>query len=514
MTTPLRLADLLAGLSLVSDLGFAQPPEEAMRRCVLATALARRLGLAERDVADVYYTALLEHIGCTGFAHETAAAYGDEMAVNAAVAPMDPGRLDEVVAFVRAATAGRPLGDRLRGVLYTIARGSDFGRRFGTATCEVGRDTALRLGLGEAVARALHDVVETWNGKDGVRGLRGEEIALPARITAVASAAALFDGLGGDAAAAEVLERRAGNLLDPTLARAFTEHRRELLGEVRDRDPRVAVLAAEPLPHRTITASELPSVAAAIGDIADLKSTYTLGHSGGVAALAVAATGVMGLDSAARSSVEVAALLHDLGRVGVSNAIWEHPGPLTHAQWEQVRLHPYQTERILAGSEALRPLAAVAGMHHERLDGSGYHRGARGREIPVEARLLAAADAFDAMTHDRPHRPALGPEEAAAELTGEAESGRLDPDAVRAVVAAAGMAAPRQARAPRPAGLTEREVEVLRLVAAGLSNRDIAERLVVSRRTAEHHVQHIYDKIGVSSRAAAALFAMEHALIG
>jgi HD-GYP domain-containing protein (c-di-GMP phosphodiesterase class II) len=484
-----------------------------MRRCVLATALARRIGLPEQDVADVFYTALLEHIGCTGFAHETVASYGDEMAVNAAVAPMDPTRLDEVIAFVRAATAGRPLGGRLRGVLFTIARGSDFGRRFGTATCEVGRDTALRLGLGEGVARALHDVVETWNGKDGVRGLRGEEISLPARITAVASAAALFEGLGGDAAVAEVLERRAGSLLDPALAATFAEHRHELLGEVRDRDAREMVLAAEPQPQRTIIPSELPAVAAAIGDIADLKSIHTLGHSGGVAARAVAASEVMGLDPAARSTVEVAALLHDLGRVGVSNAIWERPGPLTHAEWEQVRLHPYHTERILAGSEALRPLATIAGMHHERHDGSGYHRGAPGREIPAEARILAAADAFEAMTHDRPHRPALGPDEAAAQLTGEAEAGRLDPDAVRAVVSAAGMAAPGPARAPRPAGLTEREIEVLRLVAAGLSNREIGERLVVSRRTAEHHVQHIYDKIGVSSRAAAALFAMEHALL-
>ncbi len=483
-----------------------------MRRCVIATALARRLGLEEAEVADVYYTALLEHIGCTGFAHETSLAYGDELAVNAAIAPMDPGRLGDVADFVRAATAGRTLGGRVRGLVYTIVRGNAFGRRFGTATCEVGRETARRLGLGEGVSRGLHDVVEAWNGKDGVRGLRGEEIALAARVTAVASTAALFDGLGGDGAVGHIVGQRAGGLLDPDISAVFLEHQHEIMGEVRDRDPREAVLAAEPSPVRTVGDDEMVGVAAAIGDVGDLKSPHTLGHSGGVAALAVAAADGMGLDEGARGRLEVAALLHDIGRVGISNAVWERPGPLTHAEWEQVRLHAYHTERILDRSDALRPMAAIAGMHHERLDGTGYHRGAPAREIAVETRILAAADAFDAMTHDRPHRPAMTPEVAAGLLEEEVAAGRLDAAAVGCIVAAAGMA-PGRPRADRPAGLSQREVEVLRLVAGGLTNRQIADRLVLSPRTAEHHVQHIYDKIGVSSRAAAALFAMEHALL-
>ena len=513
MATPIRLADLLAGLSLVSDLGFAQPPEEAMRRCVIATALARRLGLDDAQVADVFYTALLEHIGCTGFAHETSVAYGDELAVNAAIAPMDPSRPGDILGFVRAATAGRPLGDRARGLVFTLVRGNAFGRGFGTSTCEVGRETARRLGLGEGVSRGLHEVVEAWNGKDGVRGLRGDEIALPARITAVASTAALFDAIGGDAGVTDVLQRRAGGLLDPTLVATFLEHQRDLMAESRDRDPRDAVLAAEPEPVRTVAPDRLVNVAAAIGDIADLKSAHTLGHSAGVAALAVAAADRMGLDRERRDRLEVAALLHDIGRVGISNAVWEKPGPLTHAEWEQVRLHPYHGERILDRSEALRPMAAIAGMHHERLDGSGYHRAARAPQIGPEARILAAADAFDAVIHDRPHRRARSAEEAATQLATEADAGRMDHDAVRAAVAAAGVEPRPRTRAERPAGLSEREIEVLRLVARGLSNREIADRLVLSRRTAEHHVQHIYDKVGVSSRAAAALFAMEHALL-
>ncbi len=513
MSATLRLADLLAALSLVSDLGFAQPPEEAMRRCVIATTLARRLGLSDQDVADVYWTALLEHIGCTGFAHETSVAFGDEMAVNAAIGPMDPGRPGDVLGFLRSATAGRPMTERMKAVATMLTRGAAFGGGFATATCEVAHATAERLGLGEGVSRALRDVVETWDGKNGVRGLAGEDIALAARVTEVASTAVLFEQLGGDGAVIDVLERRAGRLLDPAIVETFVANARDILRAARDRDPYEAVLDAEPRPVRTIADDTLARVAAAIGDVADLKSTYTLGHSGGVAALAVAAGAHMGLDDAARQRLEVAALLHDVGRVGISNAVWERPGPLTRAAWEQVRLHAYHSERILAVSEALRPMAIIAGMHHERLDASGYHRGSSAREIVIEARLLAAADAFDAMTHDRPHREGLAPEQAAEQLDLEARAGRLDAEAVRCVLARTGMEPSARPRPRRPAGLSQREVEVLRLVARGLSNRQIAGTLVVSPRTAEHHVQHIYDKIGVSSRAAVALFAMEHALL-
>jgi HD-GYP domain-containing protein (c-di-GMP phosphodiesterase class II) len=254
-------------------------------------------------------------------------------------------------------------------------------------------------------------------------------------------------------------------------------------------------------------------VARAFGDLADLKMPFTHGHSQGVAILAVAAADTLRLDEATRAQLEVAALLHDLGRVGVSNAVWEKPGPLTAAEWEQVRVHPYHTERILAASIVLEPMARIAGMHHERLDGSGYHRGSRGRDIPAAGRVLAAADAFQAMTQPRPHREALTADHAQEVLVTTSRAGKFDPDAVTAVLDAAGQQRPRRRRDLRPAGLSEREIEVLRLVAEGCSNRELAKRLHISPRTADHHVQHIYAKIGVSSRAAAALFALEHDLL-
>ncbi|MGQ0607816.1 MAG: HD domain-containing phosphohydrolase [Chloroflexota bacterium] len=513
MGASLRLADLLASVSLLSDLGFALPPEESMRSCILATALARRMGLDEDDVSDVFYTALLQHLGCTGFAHETAIVYGNELVVNAAAARMSSDDVGDVVAFIRAASRRRGLAARARVIAYTVVRGSAWGRRFATARCEVGRETARRLGLSEGVRRGLHEAAESWNGKEGVQGLRGEAISIAARIATVAATASRFHDIGGEEAVVDAVRRRAGTALDPAMVSLFIEHASEILAEARNGDPRDVLLAAEPAPVRAVPEAHLADVAAAIADVADLKSVYTLGHSSQVAALAAGAATAMGLDDAAASRLQVAALLHDLGRVGISTSTWERAGPLTAAEWEQVRLHPYHSERILARSEVLRPMAIIAGMHHERVDGSGYHRGSRGREIPVEARILAAADALQAMTQERSHRRAIAPEQAAEHLHEDVRAGRLDGDATRAVSDAAGIMLRERIRGAAPAGLSEREVEVLRLVTRGLSNREIAARLVVSPRTAEHHVQHIYAKIGTSSRAAAALFAMEHDLL-
>jgi HD-GYP domain-containing protein (c-di-GMP phosphodiesterase class II) len=203
--------------------------------------------------------------------------------------------------------------------------------------------------------------------------------------------------------------------------------------------------------------------------------------------------------------------VHDLGRLGISNTIWDKRGKLTHSEMERVRLHPYLSERMLSFSPALAPLGAIAVQHHERLDGSGYPRGLTGDAISPAGRILAAADAYHAMTEMRPHRPARPPEDAATELRAEVTGGRLDGDASNAVLRTAGHRAKRRHR--WPAGLTGREVEVLRLVARGLSNKEIAAELVISRKTAGSHVEHIYTKIGVSNRAGAGLFAMKHGLM-
>jgi HD-GYP domain-containing protein (c-di-GMP phosphodiesterase class II) len=514
MSARLRLADVLGGLSIVADLGFGLPQETAMRSCLIGTALARELGVAEGEVADTFYTCLLLHVGCTAFAHEAAAAMGDELTVNGAVAKTDFADPRDVLrTFIPEATRGMGRLSQLRATTFIVTRGKSFGKRHETASCEVARQTARRLGMPDTLQRALYEVHEWWKGGGAPRGLTGEEIGLPARIARVASDAALFDDIGGPELAADALRRRAGGMLDPSIVQVFVGNAAALLAEANAGDPRERILEVEPEPAVEKMQSELPQVAAAFGDLADLKTPFTHGHSKDVARLAKAAAEGLRLDTASVSRVHIAALLHDLGRVGISNAIWEKPEPLTRAEWEQVRMHPYHSERILATSHALEPAASIAGMHHERLDGSGYHRGCRARDIPAACRILAAADAFQAMTQKRPFREALTPEQAGEELVRDSRAGRLDADVVAAVLDAAGQRRSVGRRDLRPAGLSEREIQVLRLVAEGCSNPQIAKRLYISRRTAEHHVQHIYSKIGVSSRAAAALFALEHELL-
>jgi HD-GYP domain-containing protein (c-di-GMP phosphodiesterase class II) len=472
------------------------------------------LELDDERGREAVYATLLLHLGCTAYAHERSAAFGDEVAFGAASARanfLDPrSMLTEMVGGI---TRGAGLRARARVGGYMVLRGNRFGRLATTATCEVGRRLAGRLELPEGVREALYESFEFWNGKGTPTGLQGEEIALGARIARVAATASLFAGEGGAGLAVEALSERAGGMLDPGICELFNAHAEELLAELEATDPRRLLLESEPGPHADREPAELPQLARVFADFVDLKTPFTHGHSRGVAALATGAAELLHLGREEAERLELAGLLHDLGRTAVSASVWEKPGPLSAAEWEEVRLHPYRSERILDSSGALRSIAALAGAHHERLDGSGYHRGSKAAELSPASRVLAAADAFQAMTQQRPHREALEPEVAADRLGGEARAGRLDPEVVAAVLEVAGQRSRRRRADLRPAGLTDREVEVLGLLAQGCSNREIAERLVISRRTAEHHVQHIYAKIGESSRAAAAVFALEHDLL-
>jgi HD-GYP domain-containing protein (c-di-GMP phosphodiesterase class II) len=509
VTDDVRLVDLLAALSIVTDLGMGQEPEKAVRACLIATRLARAMDLPERDVQDVYYCTLMQHLGCTAPAHETTRLFGDDLSVLPRAERTDERNAVEALALMM--EAGRGTGPRrVRHVGRLLAAGRQGNLQILRAVCEVGARLAERLGLSPAVRQGLLHAVEMWDGRHSAYGLTGDDIGLPARFSAVATQAVIFDRLAGPDAAVEIARQRAGGWFDPDIAETFVRVGADILRSLATADVWVEVAASEPHPVRRLPAARLDDVAGAFADMVDLKTPFTLGHSTGVADLATATATRVGLADDEVGRLRLAALLHDLGRVGVPNAVWEQPGALTTSQWEQVRLHGYHTERILSRSPVLEPVAGIAGRHHERLDGSGYHRGASGTEIPVAARLLAVADAFQAMTQARPHRPAVTPEQAARTIEASAAAGQFDPECARAVVVAAGE---RPARASWPEGLSDREVEVLRLVAQGLSNREIAGELHISRRTAEHHVQHIYAKIGASTRAAAALFAMEHGLL-
>ena len=509
----LRLADLLCALSVPLDLAMAQAPEKSIRSCLVAVDLARRLGLAEPVVSDVYYATLLRHLGCTATAYEETYLFGPHaQAVRPQAERTDAGNRREALALLLQSGLGTGI-HRARYLMRTVRAGSEGEQRILRAICEVASMLAERLRLGTTVVRSLYQLLERWDGSGTPQGLAGDDIAPPARIAEVATQAVIFGGLVGREAAVEVLRRRSGGMLDPSVVGEFERGGYELLDRMESMDVWQAALDAEPIPHRYIPVDRLDEVARTFADFVDLTSPYLLGHSTEVAVLAEGAAQGLGLSHHQCVQLRQAGLLHDLGRVAVPAGVWDKPGQLTRGEWEGVRLHPYHTERILSRSQVLAPVAQLAGMHHERHDGSGYPHHAHGRDMPLAARILAAADAYQAMTQARSYRAALSAELAAQALTAEARTGRLDAECVRAVLAAAGH---RTSAVPRawPAGLSDREVDVLRLLATGLTNAQIAATLVISPRTAEHHVQHIYARIGASTRAAAALYAMQHGLLG
>lgn len=507
------MAELVASLSLATDLGMGQPMEQALRTCILAVTLGRELGLDNHRLSDIYYLALLRFVGCTSDAHEAASEVGgDEIAHRAEVAPVIMGEPAEFMGhMVRRFAAGTGPLTRLRLFAGAMAAGTRGPARSMRLHCEVAQVLAARIGLRPSVGQDVGHVFERWDGRGLPDKLAGEEIPVTARVVSVARDVDVFHRLGGWGLLEQVLRRRHAKAYDPFVVDIVLKLGERWVEESRFGSVWETVLDSEPEPHVYIAENRLNDALRAFAEFADLKCPYTVGHSLGVASLAEGAASGAGLSESEQADLRHAALVHDLGRTGVPNGIWDKAGPLSTIEWERVRLHPYLTERMLSYSAPLQRLASLAGSHHERLNGSGYYRQATAPALPFPARILAAADAYQAMTQDRPHRPALTADAAAKELIVASTSGQLDPEAVRAVLAAAGHPSPR--RTSWPAGLTDREVEVLRLIAQGHSYREVARRLIITPKTAEHHIEHIYNKIGVSARASAALFAMEHDLI-
>jgi len=511
-----RLAELMAALSVATDLGMGQPLETALSSCVVAIRLGEALGLDTDTMRDVFYQALLRYIGCNADTYLLAALVGDELALRRDFAAVDPGDVpavvDLAVRFIRQANAGEP-PPRMEAV---VARGlltlPQLTHESFAGHCEVAQRLARRLGLAESLLVCLGQLYERWDGAGQPHGLKGDAVAPAVLVVTLAQDAVVWSRIGGSDAAVATVRKRSGGAYDPGMAERFCEEASSILAGL-DREPTwESVLALEPPPRDRLSEEEFDRACEALADFADIKSPYTLGHSTGVAALASGAGRRYGLVDPDVTSLRRAGLLHDIGRVGVSAGLWGKEAPLSEREWEQVRLHAYYTDRVLARPEPLRRLGALASQHHERMDGSGYHRALAGHALVPAARILAAADAYHAMIEPRPHRPALPAEAAEAELRRDVRDGRLDGDAVHAVLAEAGHRVP-NIRRERPAGLSQREVEVLRLLARGFSNRDIAKQLFVAPDTVKHHIQHIYDKTSISTRAGATMFAMEHSLL-
>jgi HD-GYP domain-containing protein (c-di-GMP phosphodiesterase class II) len=506
-----RMAELVGALSLGIDLGFGQPMEHVLRQCLIAVRLAERYGLDEPLRSVVYYTALLISVGCHSDAHEQAKWFGDDIALKA-----DKYRYDFVGVRGAAATArrvgsGQPPLHRFRTGLEFALRGHrDVGEmvghhaRLAQALCD-------RLGLGPEVHEALGGSYERWDGRGWPAGRAGDGVPVASRISQLAEYVEVAHRTGGNRAVLALARGRSGTQFDPALVDCLCGNLPPILDDLDTVDTWQKVIASEPALDVVLTDAEFDAALMAVADFVDLKSPYTLGHSRSVAELAAAAGGVAGLAPDEVSRLRRAGLVHDFGRLGVSNSIWDKRGALGPGEWERVRMHPYFAERMLEQSAALAPLGRIAVQHRERMDGSGYPRGLAGPAISTAARLLGTADAYQAMREPRPHRDALGAEAASAELRAEVRAGHLDADAVDAVLVAAGHRT--SGRREQPAGLTAREVEVLRLLARGCSTKQIAERLVISPKTAGNHIEHIYVKIAASNRASASLFAVQHGLL-
>jgi HD-GYP domain-containing protein (c-di-GMP phosphodiesterase class II) len=509
--TRLRLAELVGALSLGIDLGFGQPMEHVLRQCLIALRLAEAAGLDEDDRATVYYTALLINVGCHTDAHEQAKWFGDDIALKSAKYDYPLRGLRSAAAGLASIGAGHPVLQRFRIGVEFAASGHREVSRMIEHHADLARTLAEQLGLTPAVVAAVGAAYEQWDGKGWPGRLHGDAVPLPARISQLSEFTEVAHRVGGLGEARALARKRRAGQFDPDLCDLLVADGEAILAGLDGIRTWDAVIAAEPSLAIVLRGDRVETAIEAVANFVDLKSPHFLGHSRAVADLAGAAAGELGLPADQREQVMLAGLLSGLGRLGVSNAIWDKAGPLGAGEWERVRMHPYLTERMLEQSAGLSAVGAVAGQIRERVDGSGYPRRMSGAVLGQPARVLAAADAYQAMREPRPHRPPLDASAAATEISREVKAGRLDGDAVRAVLAAAGHRVSR--RREGPAGLTAREVEVLRLAARGLTNKDIAAILVVSPKTVANHIEHIYAKIGASTRAMASLYAMKHGLL-
>lgn len=506
-----RRAEVLAGLSVAIDLGLGQPSEHMLRSAIIACRVADRLGLEAADREAVYYSTLLMWIGCHADSQEYARWFGDDIAVRHDAYLVDWSGLPYLRFLVQNVRRGEPLPDRLKvlAALFRDARGQ-------LATmihshCASAALLARHMGLSPSVEHALAFTFERFDGDGLPTGASGTSIPMPMRVAQVSDVAEVHYRTYGVDGAVEMLRRRRGGQFDPEVVDAVLAAPGELLAALSGRDGWTTAIAIAPDRTAVTDDAELDVLLSAVGDFVDLKCPFTLGHSRSVAALACSSGQLIGLGPRELRTVRRAGHLHDVGRLGVSNHVWSTPAALTASEWERVRMHPYLTERALHRIPGLDDVRAVARAHHERIDGTGYPLGLGGASLGRPERLLAAAVAYQSAVEPRPYREAMTAPMAARRLRTRCDAGSLDRDCAEAVIAAATGNLLRHE--PHSEVLTPREREVLELVARGLSNRDIAERLFLSVKTVRNHVERCYSKIGVSNRVGASLYALDHGLV-
>lgn len=506
-----RLAELIAAFSLATDLGLGQPMEHLLRSWLIAARLGEHIGIDARDRQSLYYVVMLGWVGCVADTPEVSRWFGDDIAFRRDSYEVDRAGLPMLGFALSHVGRGGPAIQRIRlGAALALTRGAAIERGL-INHCLSTAQMARRLGLSDDVCDSLQQVFARWDGKGVPSGVAGDAIAPTVRLFHLAENVEVFHRADGVDAAVELARNRRGTQFDPVLVDVFCRTTTEVLEGLGDVDDWNALIEREPGLQAPLASDELDAALEAVADFNDLRSPSRAGHSRAVANLSVGAAKLFGLPDEEVTRLRHAALVHDVGFHGVPGTIIDKPGALTPRESERMRMHAYLTERMLAQPAALARIGAVAALTHERLDGSGYHRGLSGTAIPVSGRILAAADAYQAMIEPRPYRLPLSTGEATKALRADVRAGRLASDAVDAVLAASGV--PVGKRRTGPAGLTEREIEVLVLIARGASNKHVARALGITTKTAGSHVERIYTKTGASTRSTATLFAMQHGLL-
>ncbi|HET7232623.1 MAG TPA: HD domain-containing phosphohydrolase [Longimicrobium sp.] len=439
----IRLSEVISALSYALDLTEGQREGHSVRSCLIGMRIGRELGLDGATLSSLFYALLLKDAGCSSNAARTCELFAaDDLTVKRTWKTVDWSRgWDAFVHVARNAGAGAGMRERVRRVA-AFASAGPVGTELVQTRCERGAGIARLLGFSGETAGAIHALDEHWDGAGKPQGLSGERIPLLARIACLAQTVEIFHAAGGVGEAVEVARRRAGRWFDPELVRVLRstaladEPWRTLAGG----DPRAALAALEP-PDRVLMADDarLDQVAEAFAQVIDAKSPYTFHHSEGVARWAVEIGRVLGLDGARLAELRRAALLHDIGKLGVSNRILDKPARLTDEEMAVVRRHPEHTAQILSRVGRFRELARVAGAHHERMDGKGYHLGVPAGTLPVEARILAVADVYDALSAARPYREALPRDRALQIMRADAGPGTC-PECFTALTTALGHA--------------------------------------------------------------------------
>ncbi len=510
-----RLAELLATVSLASDLAHDVPPESALRDALFSVRLAQLAGWSRDELSDTYYLALLYHVGCTGaVAIQSRMGAGDDVSVRRWLSEADFANRPELMRIVITRMA-RQWGPRqwTFGAADMIATSNSAPEAFANVA-EVAMRLSERLGASVRVTDALRHTYARWDGKVFAGLPQGDDQSPIARLVHLVHVALTYERIGGVAGADATVRERSGGEFDPEMARLWLANSGELMAELGRESVWDEALAVEPEPHVWVQPAHLDEVCRALADFVDLKTPYTRGHSPQVAGLVETAGAELGLSAPEVTTLRRAAHVHDLGNVSIPDLVWSKRAALNPSELSRVHLHTYHTQRILTVSPALRAAGELAGQHHERIDGSGYHRGLPASALSLGARVLAAAEAYQSLIEERAWRPAFDRARAAAQLQGEAAEGKLDRRGVDAVLSAAGHR-PLGRRAVRgwPAGLTDREVDVLRLLARGNSNKEIAAALHISEATVHTHLINVYGKVGVKTRSGATLFALEHDLV-